>query len=396
MVTTAAWGQNSLQGVLGTGLANTTVYNTPQAMVGNLSLHQITVSTNTFSPPAGLGLVTTGEVWVWGSNSVGQRGDGTTDSLAHSTPAQVPGLANIRTVEINSDNTCFALDSAGTLYGWGRNFGGELNTNNQTQQTTPVVVATGIAQFSGGSAGFLVLLTTSGQVQTIGFNNRGQIGVALNYLSTVNPVLTLQTITPPGTPVKVLGSGNCTYVLMGDGSLWGCGQTLAGQLGTVPPVSANTTNILQAIPGITNVVDIARNHATVYMRDVGGAWYAMGVNTSGILGAGITQATLASTPTPQLMIIPGGVSFVQFSRNIGNQSFFTATALGSDGLQYTWGDGSAGQMGNGLNTAQNPTPIAENGLTALTQVGGAGSTIFASDVPSPVFARGRSYAQVVG
>jgi len=80
----------------------------------------------------------TGAVQCWGSNSLGELGDGTT--MQGLTPVAVNGLGNgMRAVAAGRHNTC-ALSTGGVVLCWGRNDAGQLGDGTQTQRSTPVVV----------------------------------------------------------------------------------------------------------------------------------------------------------------------------------------------------------------------------------------------------------------
>jgi alpha-tubulin suppressor-like RCC1 family protein len=61
--------------------------------------------------------LTTGAVYCWGQNDVGQLGDGTT--TARKIPAPVKGLARAQRIAVGLDNTC-ALVEGGRVFCWGR------------------------------------------------------------------------------------------------------------------------------------------------------------------------------------------------------------------------------------------------------------------------------------
>src|SRR3989344_2420291 len=94
-----AWGRNNY-GQLGDG---TTTQRTLPIQVSGLSAVSAIRASSTgdlFSPTAyfSMALKSDGTVWVWGRNNYGQLGNGTTDSSAHSTPSQVPGLSGISAI----------------------------------------------------------------------------------------------------------------------------------------------------------------------------------------------------------------------------------------------------------------------------------------------------------
>jgi len=78
-----------------------------------------------------------GTVWAWGSNTVGQLGNGSLTNSA--SPLQVIGLADVRAVEA-AGRSSFALKADGTVWAWGFNGNGELGDGTTIDRTSPVRV----------------------------------------------------------------------------------------------------------------------------------------------------------------------------------------------------------------------------------------------------------------
>jgi alpha-tubulin suppressor-like RCC1 family protein len=81
-------------------------------------------------------------VWTWGRNYTGQLGIGTTDSVAHPFPMQVPEFGNggyVVSVQTPDWHT-LALRSDGTLWGWGANDHGQLGNNTTNDAYSPTLV----------------------------------------------------------------------------------------------------------------------------------------------------------------------------------------------------------------------------------------------------------------
>ena len=117
-----AWGTNTY-GQLGDG---TTTARTLPVQVSGLSSVKA-ISAGFVSYFHSLALKSDGTVWAWGQNNYGQLGNGTTDSSAHSTPAQVPGLSGISVIAAGDANS-FALEQSGNVvWAWGFNNNGEAN-----------------------------------------------------------------------------------------------------------------------------------------------------------------------------------------------------------------------------------------------------------------------------
>jgi alpha-tubulin suppressor-like RCC1 family protein len=143
------------------------------------------------------GLTTTGAVYCWGSNSLGQLGDGTT--TGHLTPVHVGGSGSapliFTSLSAGSSHTCgVTVDNA--LYCWGLNGNGELGDGTTTSRSAPVqVVGSGAAplMFTAVSAGeaFNCGLTIGHAVYCWGYGADGELGNG-RRTNQLTPVLVTQ------------------------------------------------------------------------------------------------------------------------------------------------------------------------------------------------------------
>jgi hypothetical protein len=167
-----AWGSNS-NGQLGNGA--TTDSHIPVPVSGASGL------LNVIGVAAGynhaVALVNGGVIWVWGSNSNGQLGNGTTTDS--SIPVQVGGLANIMTVAAGNAFTVALRNDAlsSSVWAWGGNNNGQLGNGTTTGSFTPVLVS-GISGVEAVAAGYFdsVALKIDSTVWTWGSNSNGQLG----------------------------------------------------------------------------------------------------------------------------------------------------------------------------------------------------------------------------
>ena len=371
-----AWGQNSTRGRLGIGVANSTDYLTPQIMDSSVSF----VEFATIASNGAIGRTDTGLVYAWGSNSSAQLGNGTTDVLAHATPVQVPGLTNIVKIRAGTlDANGFALDNLGNLYAWGDQFGGEFGIGSTTQQSSPVLVNTGVVDVAVGSQ-HSVVLKTGGVVQTAGAGGRGKLGTG----NTTNQS-TWQTVTPAGTVTAVRAGDETTVMLFADGSVAGWGYSQSGQLG-----NTNATNLTLVTVPISNAIEIGEGGRHFYFLLADLTVWAIGDNRSSVLGVGLNQAALASSTTAIQQTWPVGVYPTMFGA-APNSGVISATAVGSDRQMYVWGDNTFGQQGNNTTTGEVSTPTNATGLLTVTACGGE-LGVFANVSDS----FGRSSVQFVG
>ncbi|AEC02727.1 fimbrillin family protein [Parasphaerochaeta coccoides] len=127
-----------------------------------------------------------GTLWVTGSNSHGQLGDGTTDSRV--IPVQVKDdtdisgfMTDVAAVSAGLYYTMI-LKKDGTLWATGRNNLGQLGLGNKTDSEIPVKVASMGTDVEAVFAGckHTLIQKKDGSLWATGFNTNGQLGVSDN------------------------------------------------------------------------------------------------------------------------------------------------------------------------------------------------------------------------
>src|SRR5262249_7426564 len=115
-----------------------------------------------------------GVVWTWGTNDVGQLGDGTTVPTRPS-PTVVSGITGIQAIAAGDGHT-LALTTDGHVWSWGRNGSGQLgDTTTQGHRLPAAASISGVVALAAGDQ-HSVALKTDGTVWTWGDNGSGQLG----------------------------------------------------------------------------------------------------------------------------------------------------------------------------------------------------------------------------
>jgi alpha-tubulin suppressor-like RCC1 family protein len=105
---------------------------TPVPLPGLNGIEQISASYN------GLARTTSGEVWFWGENFYGERGNGT-QTGRFLTPERVLGLPVITGIAVGGSHN-LAFQSNGALWAWGSGIVGEIGIEPMWVQDTPIEV----------------------------------------------------------------------------------------------------------------------------------------------------------------------------------------------------------------------------------------------------------------
>src|SRR6478735_5753850 len=225
-----SWGSNN-NGELGDG--TTTSRATPVAVTG-LGGPTAEIAAGGFY---GLAAMADGSVRAWGSNALGNFGNGTTTSSTSA--VAVPGLSNVTEVAAGEWSS-YAVTGTGDLYSWGYNTQGQLGDGTTTNRTTPAQVA-GIGNVVDVGAGyyFAAALDASGTVWTWGTNGTGNLGDG-----TTTDHLTPAPVALPAAATSIAVGGSHMLALLADGSVYAWGYNGQGQVGD------GTTNTIVSTPSL--------------------------------------------------------------------------------------------------------------------------------------------------
>ena len=179
-------------------------------------------------------VMTSGEIRCWGMGSLGRIGDGGTDNRF--SPSTVVGISNGVQVTAGFDHTCARLDDNSARC-WGNGMNGELGDGNggggfstPYSATTPQNVLNlsgGITSISAGG-GHTCAVTTTNTAKCWGSNWAGQLGNGNEFnQNTPQEVFGLQNTT---SFISAGDSHTCAVTTSGEGKCWGYGEY--GEIGT--------------------------------------------------------------------------------------------------------------------------------------------------------------------
>ncbi|HEY1049648.1 MAG TPA: cadherin-like beta sandwich domain-containing protein, partial [Prosthecobacter sp.] len=143
--------------------------------VGNGSNEWVRIAVGTNH---GVGIRANGTLWVWGTNSSSQLGDGT--STQRNTPVQNGALTTWKSVAASGVFTA-ATRTDGTLWAWGTNPFGNLGTGNYASRNSPTQIGAGTCwdqPHAVQGTNHLFATTTDRSLWAVGWNNFGQMALA--------------------------------------------------------------------------------------------------------------------------------------------------------------------------------------------------------------------------
>lgn len=258
-----------------------------------------------------------GSLYVWGYNSDGQIGNGTT--VNRNIPIKV--MDNIEKVSLGRKHSA-AITKDGSLFVWGDNYNGQVGDGTSTDRNIPVKIMDNVEEVSlGGDTSALV--TKDGKLYVWGSNTYGQLGDGTEVKERHYPVKIMDNVDEVS-----LGNDNSAVVTK-DGKLYVWGSNTYGQLG-------DGTKELRRRP-----VMIAQNIAHVSL----GIYYSAAITRDG--GLYIWGGQYGSTP----------VKIMDNVVQVALGYYHNATVT-KEGSLYIWGSNTCGQLGDGTTTGKsNPTQI---------------------------------------
>jgi alpha-tubulin suppressor-like RCC1 family protein len=239
-------------------------------------------------------------------------------------------------------NETYAIRGTGVSYQWGDNTWGQLGDGTQ--------------------------------------NNYGPVLLDTAVVTTATSTSATTTTTPPAAWKSIAAGGSHTLAIKTDGTLWAWGLNLNGQLGdgnsgagryvTSPEQIGAAKDWLAVAAGDAHSVALEGTTAPIIM-----AW---GQNAYGQLGLGTTAVTpvvrtdvSVPTKTTKALVMSNAVLTLSASPFTGTPWKSIAAGgnhnivMRSDGLLFSWGDNTYGQLGQSLGNASVPTQLAAFGAGTL-------------------------------
>lgn len=341
-VTTAnvayCWG-NDVAGQLGDGSRTNRLR--PVKVAGGLKFIEV-------RPGAGTtcGLTTDSLAYCWGDNTHGALGDNST-AERRLVPTLVFGGHHWRQVIAGPGYAC-GIAAGGAAYCWGSNDHGVLGASSSIFFSRKPVKVSGGLKFRRVLPGntHTCGATTDNRAYCWGDNALGQLGDGTRTdhatPTLVAGGLSWQLVVPGSGFISPVGGGSPDFAytcgLNTDDRLYCWGTSVVQRFG-LTPVALATNRRFQSVK--------AADFHTCALT-VSGAALCWGLNADGELGTGGSET---ATPTA----VAGGHTFSVVTAPVVGQHSCGVT---TDHHAFCWGDNSSGQLGDGTQGTDRPTPAA--------------------------------------
>jgi alpha-tubulin suppressor-like RCC1 family protein len=225
----------------------------------------------------------------WGSNMFGQLGDGTIGGAVQPTPTAVMGLTDARQLELGVNFSC-ALLAGGGVRCWGTNSLGQLGDGSNMSpapRLRPCAASSAPSASPPGRA-TRAPCSAAGRATCWGVGLVGQLGNGANSNAPgAVPVLGLTDA------VDLSAGAQHTCAVVRDGTVRCWGSNMFGQLGNGGMTASNTP---VAVPGLAGAVRVSAGarHTCALLAD--GAARCWGANGAGQLGDGTTMDRASPVP----------------------------------------------------------------------------------------------------
>ena len=290
---------------------------------------------------------------AWGSNTYRQLGDGYKEASS-AQPVPVSGLRFVTAVSAGGRHS-LALLANGTVVAWGANGVGQLGDGNTTESSVPVAVQglSGVTAIAAGGSHSLALLA-NGTVMAWGNNESGQLGIGNNSVESVDAPVAVKGLEN----VRAIAAGaSYSLALLDNGTVMGWGDNESGQLGNGKSISTSAPVAAKALSGVSAIAAGEEFSLALLANGTVEAW---GSDERGQLAnEGAEEAGESKVPVPVQSL--AGVSAISAGAD-------HALALLKGGTVMSWGDDSAGELGNGTIKPFATTPAAVSGLSGVTAI----------------------------
>lgn len=243
-----------------------------------------------------------------------------------------------------------ALKADGSVWAWGYNQNGQLGDGTQIEKVSPVQVlppGSGVIQVAAGKI-YSLALKADGSVWGWGSNIWGQLGDGTK----IDRLAPIQILPPGSNVIKIVAGRDFAFALKKDSSVWGWGFNDTFQLGpdkldNLGEREYSIRSPIQVMPASSRIVALATAARHVLAVKADGSVWGWGNNERGQLGNG----TAGERKWPPVQAMPPGSNAIAVA---GGNRF--SIALKKDGSVWAWGNNRFGQLGDGSFGVDRYTP----------------------------------------
>jgi alpha-tubulin suppressor-like RCC1 family protein len=343
---------------------NNTVYRSSPTQLGTAATWNKIYGSN----DASMATKTDGTLWTWGSNSGG--GLGLNDTVNRSSPVQVGTGTNWSQLASGSDGFRGAIKTDGTLWLWGTNSYGQLGQGDSSRRSSPTQVGTGWSSMSVGQQ-IVAAIKTNGTLWTWGRGRfgTGDLGLNDNGVDRNSP-------TQIGTDTNwsvVSSAGNNGAAIKTNGTLWTWGNNAYGQLGFSNNDARSSPTQVGALTNWSSITCNGRVTAAIKNDNTLWLW---GDNTYGVLG--LNYRTSSSSPAANFS--PTQIGTASWSKVSSSKDGTKIFAIKADGTLWSWGRNFAGELGLN-DVVHRSSPVQVGTGNKWLDVEASGSVAFATETP---------------
>jgi len=282
---TYVWGRNN-KGQLGLGMTSKQASDESHPLTPVLLPISKTFVSLAFNQNASLALAADGTVWSWGDGANGQLGLGSAaaeaaDTSTRLTPVQVPGITDAVSV-VRGYGHSLVLHNDGTVSAFGSNNLGQLGDGSALNRDYPVrLTLTDIVQVAA-SSGSSYALDEQGVLWGWGANDYANLGLA----SEDTEVHSTPVQIPLPQAITAVAAGRDHVLALGkSGQVYAWGLNFSSQVGLF--VSEQWPEVVtspQLLPWFSDVQAVWANANQSFVKRADGKVYPWGQNMLGTLG----------------------------------------------------------------------------------------------------------------
>jgi uncharacterized repeat protein (TIGR02543 family) len=320
-------------------------------------------------------LTTLGRVFMWGYNNAGQLGNATLNNQA--LPIDITSRFSLNLgekvehVRLGGYHS-LALTSSGRVFSWGQNDLGQLGDGTTINRNTPRIITsqfllptTEIVTKIYANSWNSSAITSLNRVFTWGNNGNYQIGNG-NETSQSKPVdITSRFELASGVSIvrMMLGSWNAS-ALTSNGGLYMWGGNYHYQLGDGTNTSQNKPILVTAKFGLSTNESITQTALVGSVSAVltsNGRLFVWGDNSHGLLGDGTTTSRTSPALLNSQFPLLTNEKIISINISWGGENGYTFMVYTSNNRLFTWGNNDSGQLGDGTTlTRTQPVNITNN------------------------------------